>query len=440
MPEMRAYALLGVLALGLLPPSPLPAVAAYYYVRDSTGDDRQDGRSPARAFKTLGRLARVLRPGDTAYVGPGLYRQTLIISNFDADGGRTVIVADTAGRRVGDPPGPVVVTGADPIDPELFEPGPEPGTYVAHLGPPVHGVVEMAGSQARYLHATETDAYVVDKVPEEDVVASVPSTFRFDADTRTLQIHTSDGRPPREHRLEIIRRRNGFFLNRARNVTIKGFVLRHSAMAGIEFFNGSDGGLAAYNVSFGHHQGIQVHSSSRARLVRNVLFRNTNAGAYFIANSLQGRAVGNTAFENVKGIRVGSQSIGTRVLENHLFANGDAGLSIEYADDAFVRRNGLVSNGSSQLLVIDSDYDSDHNCFTTSAPTQATADFFHKTRRYGRLDEYVAARGQDRHSRDQGCDLPSELPNVQHFDVHDDPAAAAPRERRVECPHPPGQH
>jgi hypothetical protein len=421
----RWLALVLLLVVWILATPAAPgAAAAIYYVRGSAGNDTNDGRAPVRSFQTLHRAMLSLRPGDTLYVGPGLYRDELQLANFAADAHRTVIVADTEGRRVGESPGPVVIAGSDPVGPRLFERGEAPGTYTARLPAPVYGVVEMDGPQARYLEAQETDDFVFRKVPEDKIVASVPSTWRYDGDAGLLYIHTSDGRPPGDHRMEIIRRRNGFFFNRAANITVKGFVLRHSAMAGIEFFNGSDGGLALDNLSFGHHQGIQVHSSRHVRVVRNVLFRNTNSGLYFLAKAAQGLAAGNEAFENVKGIRVGSDSVGALILENRLFANQDAGLAIEHANGAQVWRNHLADNDGRQLLVVESDYVADYNCYASVGVPQLIADFFTKTTRFERLEDYQRASGQDLHARAGGCEIPHDLPDVLDFEA---PPAPVPR-------------
>src|SRR6185436_5857678 len=48
-----------------------------WYVRQTVGDDSHDGTAPGKAWRSLSRLARALRAGDTAYVGPGLYREQL---------------------------------------------------------------------------------------------------------------------------------------------------------------------------------------------------------------------------------------------------------------------------------------------------------------------------------------------------------------------------
>jgi hypothetical protein len=48
------------------------AGAATYFVRQTVGDDSNDGLSPATAWKHFSRLSPALMAGDTAFVGTGL--------------------------------------------------------------------------------------------------------------------------------------------------------------------------------------------------------------------------------------------------------------------------------------------------------------------------------------------------------------------------------
>ena len=105
-----------------------PGAATIYYVRQTTGDDARDGTSPATAWRHVDRLSRAMHAGDTAYVGPGLYREEIVVENEGAADARMVFVADTTGQHTGDPPGAVMLTGADPVDENIFTPAGSPAS------------------------------------------------------------------------------------------------------------------------------------------------------------------------------------------------------------------------------------------------------------------------------------------------------------------------
>ncbi len=48
-----------------------------YYVSEKTGGDDNDGKSPAKAFKSMQRAMHVGRPGDTLLIVPGIFDQDL---------------------------------------------------------------------------------------------------------------------------------------------------------------------------------------------------------------------------------------------------------------------------------------------------------------------------------------------------------------------------
>jgi parallel beta-helix repeat protein len=80
------------------------------YVRKS-GDDSNDGRSPATAWATLGRAATGVIPGITVYVGAGTYTESVALSISGTVLDPIQFHADQAGAFAGDP-GEVVVDAA----------------------------------------------------------------------------------------------------------------------------------------------------------------------------------------------------------------------------------------------------------------------------------------------------------------------------------------
>src|SRR5207245_9777291 len=137
-----------LLAVALALPSP-SALGSAYYVRATVGDDTHDGRSPQTAWQHFSRRAIAMHAGDTAYVGPGLYRDGIKIQNSGTPQSRITLIGDTTGQHTGDPPGAVMITGADPIDEAIFVPSSTPGVYQTHSPFTVHVVVESDSTQSR---------------------------------------------------------------------------------------------------------------------------------------------------------------------------------------------------------------------------------------------------------------------------------------------------
>ena len=384
-----------------------------YYVRQTVGDDANDGKSAKTAWQTVSKLSSVMHAGDTAYVGPGLYREEITVLNDGTPENRITFIADNTGQHTGDPPGVVMITGADPVDESIFVPYTVPGVYKGkYSASPVLGIVEMDGAQFKYPRREPLEG----KVPPMEIVAKYPSSFYYDKDAQTLYIHTSDGRPPKTHEIELVRRGNGISLSGRHYVTVIGFTFRHVGDAGINFFKGCDNGIAINNTSYGNRQGIRVYGAKSIFVYGNTLFQNDNSGVYFALQSINGWAIANVAYDNVKGIRWSSDSVNGLALENILFDNQEAGIAIEKADGAVLRGNKMVNNTKYQLFVIDtkfgfSEYASESNCFQKGRPEQLIADFFY-TEHYRTLLEYQKARGQDLQSRDGCGPLPGKI------DVH----------------------
>src|SRR2546426_8666325 len=304
--EAIARALLAAVLMVLLP---LEAIATTYYVRQTVGDDSHDGTSPETAWQHIGKLSAAMHAGDMAYVGPGLYREQVTVLNDGAPDKRITFVADTTGQHTGDPPGIVMITGADPMDVSTFVPEGAPGVYKAPFAQPVFGLVEMDGNQFRYeMVKSRKDIPLPEGVGSEvDLVKQRPSRFYYDAETKTLYVHTSDGKPPSTHEMERLDRDSGIRVDKKNYVTVMGFTFRHTTDAGITFYSANDC-LAVNNTSWGNRQGIRVYSSTKIAAYGNTLFRNENCGIYFANLSTNGLVVGKTAYENVKGIRWSSQS------------------------------------------------------------------------------------------------------------------------------------
>ena len=122
-----------------------------FFVRQTIGNDSNDGISPQTAWHSLSKLEEVMQAGDTAYVGPGLYREMITVSNSGTAEARITFVGDTTGQHTGDPPGTVMITGADSMDETVFVAQSTAGIYVAsNLEGHSLRAVEMDGPQYRY--------------------------------------------------------------------------------------------------------------------------------------------------------------------------------------------------------------------------------------------------------------------------------------------------
>ncbi len=379
-----------------------------FYVRQTIGEDVNDGLLPETAWRSLSMLENTVQAGDTAYIGPGLYREKVTVGSSGTAEMRIAFIADTTGEHTGDPPGVVMITGADPIDEGLFVPEPAPGLYMAPSPEgPVRGVVEMDGPQYRYATARSTTEHR-EGMSELDVVAKLPASFFYDSDAKIVHIHTSDGKPPSTHELELIRRTDGIATNEQSYVTVVGFTFRHMQTAGINFQQGSRNCIAINNTSYGSWQGIRVLNSTDVLILGNTLFRNDNSGAYFFAASTQGYAVGNVAYENSKGFRWSSDSASGLALNNLAFDNLETGISIENADDIRVSQNVLANNAIAQLRVNKSRYTSQANCFESRDAEQLIA-LIDRHKRYNTLAGYRKATNQDLGSREVCGGLPEKV-------------------------------
>ncbi|MBI4514429.1 MAG: right-handed parallel beta-helix repeat-containing protein [Deltaproteobacteria bacterium] len=94
--------------LGPLADTAQPAVTLY--VRAQAGDDRNDGRTPASALRTVARAAAQAGAGTRVFIGTGVYRE----GNLRPAGSGTatnpiVFVGDSTGVETGDGPGEVLI-------------------------------------------------------------------------------------------------------------------------------------------------------------------------------------------------------------------------------------------------------------------------------------------------------------------------------------------
>ncbi len=96
---------------------PLSVLATNYYVRKS-GNDSNNGLTPATAWKTVTKAANYnLQPGDTVFIGTGIYNEQLVPSRSGSSTAYIVYYGDYKGLRTQDSPGRVTIGGLTAGDP-----------------------------------------------------------------------------------------------------------------------------------------------------------------------------------------------------------------------------------------------------------------------------------------------------------------------------------
>jgi parallel beta-helix repeat protein len=324
-----------------------------------------------------------------------------------------------------------MIVGSDPVDESIFVPRGTPGVYAAPFPSIVLGVVEMDGNQFRYRRVNTTKEYHVDKMDPIDIVTKLRSSFHYDETTKVLYLHTSDDKPATSHEIELQRRDNGIGMMGKHYVTAIGFTFRHQGDSGISFFIGSSDGVAINNTVWGSRQGIRVYGATNILAYGNTLFRNENCGIYFAKESLKGSAIHNILYENLLGgVRWSSSSKDGLAANNIVFDNLDRGILIEQTERIALSANELVNNKNSQILVRDSGYSSDLNCFQIGPdePNQLIAEYWYVDR-YRSLRPYQEEKQLDLDSREGNC-----APLPAKVDVHKlnaEAAAYTERARRI---------
>ena len=90
-------------------PTKTPGPPVTLYVRQS-GSDENPGTAPDQALLTISAALTRFSPGSTIHVGPGVYRERLLVTNVAGTAGLPArILADRSGAATGDRPGDVVL-------------------------------------------------------------------------------------------------------------------------------------------------------------------------------------------------------------------------------------------------------------------------------------------------------------------------------------------
>lgn len=98
---------------GQIPPTtgPTAGPATRIYVRATTGNDGNDGKSPTTALATIQKAVDASKVGTEIIVGPGRYPEEIHVTRGGQAGKPILLRADPTGASTGDSPGPVLVDG-----------------------------------------------------------------------------------------------------------------------------------------------------------------------------------------------------------------------------------------------------------------------------------------------------------------------------------------
>jgi len=135
-----------------------------YYVRTS-GSDTNNGLTPATAWRTVGKAlgSSGITNGDTVYVGPGIYRESLTVALSTTTPNETFIIGDIYGAYTGDTAGEVRITNYLTDDTSAPDDSPILNlniySYLTFQNIYFHGALQ--GSSENYLIYAPSDGYTL---------------------------------------------------------------------------------------------------------------------------------------------------------------------------------------------------------------------------------------------------------------------------------------
>ncbi len=281
-------------------------MAVDYFVDGASGNDANSGLKGA-PFKTVGKAAGKARAGDTVFVGPGVYRESVRLRHSGT--------ADDPIRFEASPAGGAVVTGADVVtewsrvsgdEPIYLSPWPHVfainhanGRPVEHhpADAPLWGRGEQVMADGRLLapaaslaelrakwrdHARERTRPEGSSVLRPPVAGlGRPFTGLFAVDTvnaKELYVWLSDGADPSGRAMEASVRGQVFGVNRFQSkegvsdVEVSGFVFRHAA-------------------SFPQRGGVTIHGTDN--LVEDCVIEEMSGGGIFVSGVMRNCVVRN---------------------------------------------------------------------------------------------------------------------------------------------------
>lgn len=220
------------------------ATAKDYWVGPDGSDSRCDGGAPVVgdggvcAWKTLGHALEQVVPGDTVYLMPGVHRLDQVVVSVNGTADRRITI-----RGMGLS---TIVSGAMEVDEERFArtSGYSEVYEIAYSDLPGgrfdslrQEVTQLDGSapwQGYRAGGTRIDleANYFQRVYSMTQLELLPKSYLADDAAQTLYLHTSDGRDPRLHRIEVARpfAHRAITFRNASYVTLYKVTLRHAGV------------------------------------------------------------------------------------------------------------------------------------------------------------------------------------------------------------------
>jgi hypothetical protein len=236
--NLKVRALLIVISISFLCPRSDAQDAfgrtAKTFVVATDGDDAGLGGANL-PFKTIGHAIETALPGDTILVGPGTYRESLVISNSGTDTKPITIAAQTFGT--------VVIDGADPMDGWTRDGGTKPIYSVpwdhdffyssnarSHFGPKTDGTSTAIGYAEQFIEiAPGSQERVLKQVIDYYDLAE--GEFVIDYTAHKVSVYLTGGADPAT--VKVLGSTRSVLASPASAggsyITMKGLIFRHAA-------------------------------------------------------------------------------------------------------------------------------------------------------------------------------------------------------------------
>ncbi|MCA1809352.1 MAG: right-handed parallel beta-helix repeat-containing protein [Lentisphaerae bacterium] len=245
----------------------------------TTGDDNNDGRSSAAAFRTISAAAERTEPGDLVVVRGGTYHESVTV-NRAGTAERPIVFRAARGETV-------VVTRADkPEQWELLKGSRSTWSTNAENAPS-----RVYDQRSMRLYVTVLDTGMVD---------ARPGTYFFDPDAKRLYVNLINRKDPGVARVVLVRpwlgRAAGFLVTGSHN-QIQGFTITFQP-DGIHVRDDAEHVRVIYNTIYGCSTGVLVRESTHFIMSGNHVFLNDKFGLQLRTGVVDALIESNTIYAN----------------------------------------------------------------------------------------------------------------------------------------------
>jgi hypothetical protein len=174
----------------------------------TTGNDANDGLSPANALRTIQHAANLAQAGDLVLIAPGRYHEAIDVPRSGTAAQPIVFRGDGSG---------VILDGSNVLPANTAWTALGNGIYRTTLGFDTGLIVSEQGRLFRYASASDLQAFA----------AGAPGGFWFDEATQQISVKFPDGSAPTAHVLSVADLEAAFTLDGQAFVRIENFDIRH---------------------------------------------------------------------------------------------------------------------------------------------------------------------------------------------------------------------